>query len=206
MPSQGWSQLISPQQQAAGSAFGSFTTAKSVLNPQSLTDLWRNFFAIGTRLRVTVNMAITTLVTTPGTITFQIMLGPSGTIVVWTSGAIQMNATSHTLLPAKLVVELRCDVVGTGTTAKLFGCSGVLTGPMFTKTIAATDLWGRVSAADAAVSDVTIMVPITAPALGAGFDSTVSNLLDFYGAFSVNNAANVIQVVDYSVEGLNYNS
>lgn len=204
MPSQIWTQLIAPQAQTSGATNFSFTTAKSVINPQCLVDTPRNFFNIGARLRISVLMGISNIVTTPGTITFSVQLGPTGTIAVWSSGAIQLNATAHTLLPASLVINLSCQVVGTGTTAKFMG-QGVLTGVMFTKTIAATDAWGRVSAADTAVSDVTINVPVTAPAQGGGFDSTVGNLLDFYTAMSISNAANGIQIYDYLVESLNYN-
>lgn len=202
MPAQIWSQLITPQMQASGASFGTFTTAKSVINPQSLVDLWRNFFAVGTKLRVKVLMGIGTLVTTPGTVTFELHLG---TIAIWSSGAIQLNATAHTNLPAILEVTTTCQVVGTGTTAKCLGV-GRLSGVMFTRTIAATDAWGRVSAADASVSDVSIVVPITAPAQGTGFDSTISNLLDFYVGFSISSASNTVQVYDYEVESLNYNS
>lgn len=202
MPSQSWMQLLAPQQQAAAAAKNTYTTAVSVINPQSLVDLWRNFWAIGTKMRVKVRFGLSNIVTTPGTVTFQIMMG---SIVVWTSGAIQLNATAHTLVPCELDVTLRCDIVGTGTTAKLYG-QGRLTGPPFTRTIAATDLWGRVSAADNSVSDVTILVPITTPADGGGFDSTISNLLDFWTGFSISNIGNAIQIFDYEVEGLNYSS
>ena len=200
MPAQIWTQLLTPQQQASGAAFGTFTTAKSVINPQSLIDLPRNFFAVGTKLRHRISMGIRSLVTTPGTVTFEIHLG---TIAIWSSGAIQLNATAHTIRPAVLEVTNVCQVVGTGTTAKCLGI-GKLTGVMFTATIAATDSWGRVSAADAKVSDVTLVVPIASPAQGTGFDSTISTLLDFYVGFSVSDAANTVQVFDYEVEGVNY--
>jgi len=193
MPGQLWTQLIAGLQQAAGALFNTYTTAKSVLNPQSLVDLWRNFWAVGTKVRITVHMSVSNIVTTPGTITFQVMMG---TIVVWTSGAIQLNAAAHTLLPAKLVIDLVCQVVGTGTTAKLMG-QGVLTGVMFTKTA------GQV---DGVNSETVINVPVTAPAQGGGFDSTIANLLDFWVGFSINNAGNGVRVEQYEVESLNYNS
>jgi len=74
---------------------------------------------------------------------------------------------------------------------------------MFTKTIAATDLWGRVSAADAAVGEVTIQAPITSPAQGTGFDSTVANIWDFWVGFSVSSASNRVRIDQYTVETLN---
>lgn len=192
MPNQAWNQAVVTQE-AAGTAFGTFTTAKTVINQSNLYALFPNFFKIGTKLRVTVNAALSNIVTTPGTVSFQVMLG---TIVVWTSGAIQLNATAHTSLPMKLVVDLTCQLANTGVggaIAKLMG-QGVLTGVMFTKTAGQTD---------GANSETVINVPVTLPALGTAFDSTISQTLDFWTGFSISNAGNVIQVAQYDVEILN---
>jgi hypothetical protein len=192
MPSQGWEQLV-VSQRAAGTLFNTYTTAKTVINQQDLYGLYAGFFELGRKLRVTVHMAVSNIVTTPGTITFQVMLG---TIVVWTSGAVQLNATAHTLLPAKLVVDLTCQLTNTGVggvVAKLMG-QGVLTGVMFTKTAGQTD---------DAQSDIVINVPTTTPALGTAFDSTISQTLDFWAGFSISNSGNGIQVAQYDVELLN---
>lgn len=193
MPGQIWTQLTTPQQQASGAAFGTFTTAKSVLNPQSLVDLWRNFFAVGTKVRFQAVMGLGSLVTTPGTVTFELHLGA---IAIWSSGAIQLNATAHTIKPAILDVTTVCQVVGTGTTAKCLGV-GRLTGNMFTKTAAQ---------ADGVNSETIITVPVASPAQGTGFDSTIANLLDFWVGFSISDAANTVQVFDWEVESKNYNS
>lgn len=192
MPNQGWSQGVQSQS-AAGTLFNTFTTAKTVINQQDLYGLYAGFFTLGRRLRITVNMAISNIVTTPGTVTFQVMLG---SIVVWTSGAVQLNATAHTLLPAKLVVDLSCQLTNTGAAgvvAKLMGV-GCLTGVMFTKTAGQTD---------GANSETVIMVPVTAPALGTAFDSTISQILDFFVGFSISNSGNGVQVAMYDVEVLN---
>lgn len=201
MPLQTWSQPLTTQE-AAGTSFGSFTTAKTVINQSNLIDHPRNYWQIGKKMRVTVNGAIGTLVTTPGTMVFQVMFG---SVIVWTSGNIQLNATAHTALPFKLVIDMTCQLANTGVggvIAKFMG-TGVLTGTMFTKTIAATDAWGRVSAADAAVSDVTMMVPVTTPALGTAFDGTIAQTQDFFVGFSVSNAANTIRIDQYEVELVN---
>lgn len=201
MPEQHWEEAVISQE-VAGAAYATYTTAKSIINQQDLFPLYGGFFRLGRKLRVTAHMGLSNIVTTPGTVTFQVMLG---TIVAWTSGAIQLNATAHTLLPCKLVVDLTCQLTNTtvnGAIAKLMG-QGVLTGVMFTKTIAATDSWGRISAADNAVSDVTINVPVTSPALGAAFDSTISQTLDFWVGFSISNSGNGVQIAQYDVEILN---
>jgi hypothetical protein len=189
MPSQQWSQLLVTQN-AAGALFNTFTTAKTVINQNCLYGYYANFFKVGQKIRVTVHMAISNIVTTPGTVTFQIMFG---SIVVWSSGAIQLNATAHTLLPAKLVVDLTCQLENTtvgGVVAKFMG-QGVLTGVMFTKTAAQVD---------GVNSETIINVPVTTPALGTAFDGTISQVQDFWAGFSISNAGNGIQVAQYDVE------
>jgi hypothetical protein len=192
MPQQGWNEGVVTQR-AAGALYNTYTTAKTIINQQDLYSLYPGFWTLGKKIRVTAHLAISNIVTTPGTITFQVMLG---SIAVWTSGAIQLNATAHTLLPAKLVVDLTCQLTNTtvgGAIAKLMG-QGVLTGVMFTKTA------GQV---DGVNSETIINVPVTAPALGTAFDSTISQILDFFVAFSISNAGNGVQIAQYDVEFLN---
>ena len=196
MPSQSWQQGsagASAGQRAAGTLFNTYTTAKTVINQQDLISYPPNYFQLGKRLRITVNMAISSLTVTPGTVTFQVMLG---SIVVFTTGAIQLNATAHTLLPARLVVDLVCQLANTGgggVVAKFMG-TGVLTGIMFTLTAAQVDAVNTPGAFPA---------PATTPALGTAFDGTISQILDFWVGFSISNAANGVQVADYFVEDLN---
>jgi hypothetical protein len=192
MPQQGWNEGVVTQK-AAGAAYATYTTAKTVINQQDLYSLYPGFWTLGKKIRVTVHAALSNIVTTPGTVTFQVMLG---TIVAWTSGAIQLNATAHTLLPMKLVVDLTCQLTNTtvgGVIAKLMG-QGVLTGVMFTKTAGQTD---------GANTETVINVPVTTPALGTAFDSTISQILDFWVGFSISNSGNGIQVAQYDVEFLN---
>lgn len=192
MPTQGWNQTLVTQR-TAGTLFNTYTTAKTVINQQDLYGFYANYFQLGSKLRVTVNGAMSSLVTTPGTVTFQVMLG---SIVAWTSGAVQLNATAHTTLPFKLVIDLTCQLTNTavgGAVAKFFG-TGQLTGLMFTLTAGQTD---------SAQGHQTIMVPQTAPALGTAFDSTISQNLDFWVGFSISNAANGVRIDQYDVEALN---
>lgn len=192
MPFQAWNQAIVTQE-AGGAAYATYTTAKTIINQQNLYSFYANFFKIGTKLRVTANMAISNIVTTPGTITFQVMLGA---VVVWTSGAIQLNATAHTSLPAKLVVDLTCQLTNTtvgGAIAKFMG-QGVLTGIMFTLTAAQVDAVNTPGA---------FPVPATLPALGTAFDSTIAQTLDFWVGFSISAGGNGVQIAQYDVEVLN---
>jgi len=192
MPTQGWNQLAVTQR-TAGVLQNTYTTAKTVINQQDLYGFYANYFQLGTKLRVTALFGLSNIVTTPGTVTFQVMLG---SVVAWTSGAVQLNATAHTLAPCKLVVDLTCQLTNTtvgGAVAKLMG-QGVLTGNPFTKTAAQVD---------GVNSETVIMVPTTAPALGTAFDSTVSQILDFWVGFSISNAGNGVQMAQYDVELMN---
>lgn len=183
----------------AGTLLNTYTTAVSVIPAQALYTLPPNYLQIGKSFRVTVLGGLSNIVTTPGTTTMQINMG---SIAAFSTGAIQLNATAHVVLPFRLEAYLTMRSVGTGTTATFMG-QGVLTGVHFTVTIAATDAWGRVSAADAAVSHVVLNVPVAAPAVGAGFNSTIANILDFFLGFSISNVGNGVQVQQYFVEALN---
>jgi hypothetical protein len=177
-------------QTKAGTLYNTYTTAKSVINPEDLVTLPANYDRVGTRFQIKAAGAISNIVTTPGTIVFQVMMGTNASpIVAWSSGNIQLNATAHTLLPFKLELTLRQDSTGNSTNAKFLGL-GYLNGIQFTNTAAQTD-----------ATNTTGMfpVPATAPAVGTGFDSTTANILDFWAGFSISNAGNGIQLYDYEV-------
>lgn len=180
-------------QQASGTLFTTYTTAKRVINAQAVSSIPGGVLQPGTKLAIRVQGAISNIVTTPGTITFQVMLG---SVVAWSSGAVQLNATAHTTLPFRLDIDLTCQLTNTavgGAVAKFFG-TGLLSGVMFTKTAAQTD---------GANTETSMLVPVTAPALGTAFDSTVSQILDFWAGFSISNSGNGIRVDQYDVEALN---
>lgn len=192
MPRQGWAQGLAAQS-VAGTLFATFTTAKTVINQEALYPIGANTLKVGDSFTVTVSGGISNIVTTPGTIVFQIMMG---SVVAWSSGNIQLNATAHTTLPFRLIVDLTVQLVNTtvgGAIAKVVGV-GVLTGVMFTKTAGQTD---------GANTESVIMVPVTAPALGTAFDSTITQTLDFWAGFSISAGGNGIQIWQYRVDGNN---
>lgn len=169
----------------AGTLFNTYTTAKSILNSDELVTYPPGSLTLGSKIQIKAWGGLSNIVTTPGTVTFQIMMG---TIAAWSSGAIQLNATAHTLLPWWLDVSLRVDSTGTTTSAKLIG-GGVLNGIMFTNTAAQTDAVNTTGA---------FPVPATAPAVGTGFDNSISNILDLWVGFSISNAGNGVQLYDYT--------
>lgn len=177
-------------QNAAGTLFNTYTTAKSVINPTALVQLPPNYFTPGKVLRITVSGGISNVVTAQPTFTFQVMLG---SIVVWTSGAITTTTTAHTTIPFWLEVLMRLDTAGSGTAAKFMG-QGKLTGIMWVVSGATADL---------ATGMPTLMAPNTAPAVGTGFDSTIANTLDFWTGIGTSNAGNGVQIQQYIAEALN---
>jgi hypothetical protein len=190
MPKQRWSQAIISQQ-GQGTFFNTFTTAKSVLLPQAVGTLPSQFFETpGDAIRVEVRGAISNIVTTPGTMALQVMIG---SVIAFTTGNIQLNATAHTKLPFRFTAWLTARAVGGGTSAQLQGF-GEVAGVMFTATAAQVD----------GVNTQTILqVPATSPALGTGFDSTIAQTIDLFAAFSISNAGNGIQIEQYEVHSVN---
>lgn len=181
------------RQEAAGTAQNTYTTAKSVINPQALYVVRAGFWRIGRVVRITVTGALSNIVTTPGTFVQQIMLGPTANIVAFTTGNIQLNATAHTLLPFWTDILLTCRAVGATTTANLMGM-GRIQGIQPTLTAGQTD---------ATNTGGIYSAPATAPAVGTGFDSTTASILDFWQGFSISNAGNGVTVHNYIVELLN---
>jgi hypothetical protein len=188
MASQSFQQTLA-RQIAAGTALASYTTAKSVINPQALVTLPPNYLEPGKLLRVKVQGGLSNVITTQCTFTFQVMMG---SIVVHTSGAITTTNVAHTLIPFDYEVLLRVDSVGSGTSAK-FLAQGILRGVMFV-------ISGAVGDPTAGIG--TIMCPNTAPAVGTGFDSTIANIFDFWIGIQTSAAGNGVQIYNYLVEDL----
>lgn len=187
----GYSQLLSCQH-AAGTAFASYTTAKSVINPQAVCVIPGNFLRIGDYLRIRASGGLSNVITTQCQFTFSVQMGPAipTTIVVHTSQALLTTNVAHTLIPFEYEVVMRLDSEGSGTTAK-FLSQGMVSGIMF-------PISGNV--ADPTASIGAVMAPATAPAVGTGFDSTVANYLDFYVGIQTSAAGNGIQIYQYTVE------
>jgi hypothetical protein len=72
-------------------------------------------------LKVVLHGRISNVVTTPGTARFDIRMGPSGTIVVYDTGAMNLNVVAKTNVPFWLEVMLTCRAVGAGTASNFMG-------------------------------------------------------------------------------------
>jgi hypothetical protein len=187
MSAQGWQETLVTAQ-VDGPTLSAFTTAATILPAQAIYTLPANYFdKVGKMLRMKATGRISSF--TSGTFTFNASLGTLGApISVWTPGAITTVA-SLTNQTWELEVDLTCRAVGSGTAATILGV-GRITSSILT---------GSTSGAQA----MSWMLPVTAPAVGSGFDSTITNVVNLFCACSVSNAANAITLHTYALESLN---
>lgn len=176
--------------QAAGAALSNSTTATSILPPHARLLLPGDFFdRPGKKVLIKANGVISTVVTTPGNITFDVRLG---SVIAWNGGASALNIVAQTNASWALEVELTCRAVGISTTANLIGMG---------KWISRASL--NAPAVGTTTGVGTVLLPDTAPVVGTGFDSTASQILDLFATFSIANASNSITLYQYSFESVN---
>lgn len=166
-----------------GTALASSTTATSILPAsRKVAALPIGYFdRIGKSLAFMFSGRISTVVTTPGTLTLELRFGST---VVFSSGAMTLNTTAQTNVNWTLEGELICRAIGAGTSTTLFpkGCR-----------FASHAVIG--SPAPTAGGGGVHMLPYNAaPAVGTGFDNSASQAIDLFGTWSVSNASNSIQL------------
>lgn len=189
MSLQSWAELLIASS-ADGAALNTSTTATSLLPTSAKYTLPANFFnAPGKVLRITLAGRLSNANPTPGNFTIDARLGPTSNIVAANGGAMALNAAAaNTNVAFWAELLATCRTIGTSTAATL----------MYQ--------WRAMSQALSALTTagaVTQFGPASAPAVGTGFDSTIANVLDIFGTFSVSNAANGITIHQYLVESLN---
>src|SRR5262245_37328235 len=108
-----WPEIVA-KQNAAGTLLNTYTTSKSAINADGLWDMPRNYLDIGREFLVEVQGAISNIVTTPGTITCEVKIG---SVVAFTTGAMQLSSTAHTTVPFWLRIKLTCRAIGPSTSA-----------------------------------------------------------------------------------------
>lgn len=163
-------------------------TAASCIPVQNKITLPAGFFQVGKVLRIKAHGRISTVITTPGTLRFDVRVGA---VIAWDGLAVLGDTVvAHTNMPFELEITLTCRAVGSGTSANLIGV-GKLTSESILGTIASSPK-----------GTVVAMLPWnTAPAVGTGFDSTVANTLDLF--FTQTVATGSMTVHGYTVESLN---
>jgi hypothetical protein len=140
--------------------------AASALPTYVPTSIPAGYWQIGRIWRLTAAGRISNVVTTPGTARFDVRLGA---VTAWDSLAIPLNIVAKTNVNWFLQVMLTCRSVGTGTSATLFGQGYWLSEANINTAVPATG-----------PGPGGVLLPYnTAPVVGAGFDSTIANALDF---------------------------
>jgi hypothetical protein len=186
-----WVEVLA-EAQADGTALSNTLTATSLLPPHARATLFpRQLRFVGQQLRVTAAGRISTVVTTPGTLTLDFRLGPTGNIIAWNGGAMALNVVAKTNVTWSLSLLLTVRAVGNGTSANLIGV-----GEFKSEAVIGSPL-------PSAGGSGLLLLPASAPAVGTGFDSTVSMVGDLFGTWSVANASNSIQLHQYTLESLN---
>jgi hypothetical protein len=149
-----------------------------------------SYFYVGKVIKVMMGGRISCAVTTPGTARFDICLGSAGTTVVFDTLALNLNIVAKTTVPWYFEAKLVCRTVGnaTGTTMFPMGCY-----------FASEAVIG--SAAPAAGSNGSLLVPVGTPAVGAGFDNTAASALDVF--FTQTVATGSLTVHSFQVDALN---
>jgi hypothetical protein len=135
----------------------------SMLPTYAKISLQNGFCILGKKLKIVAQGRISNVVTTPGTARFDLRFG---SIVVFDTGAINLNVVAKTNVPWWLEVDVVCRAVGNGTSANLFGFG----------TWQSEALVG--SPANTAGGNGSLNVPVGVPAVGAGFDSTSAQTID----------------------------
>lgn len=171
-----------------GTALASSTAQTSLLPVSALeATIGAGRLKVPSALVFEFSGTMSNIVTTPGTLQFGLRLG---SVDVFLSGLIALNVVAKTSLAWRLSGELITRVMGNGTIGKLFpkGCR-----------FESYSLVG--AAAPTAGSAGICMLPYNAaPAVGNGFDTTVSQLVDFNGQWSISNAGNTITCQGGSID------
>lgn len=179
--------------QGDGSALTNSVAATSLLPSGAKTKIWPLFFRSTEKLlKITAHGRISTVVTTPGTLTIQVRLTDSAATVVsaFDSAAMTLNTVAQTNVHWLLEVWLPCRLIGSA--AQLFGFGRFQSHAVIG------------SAAIGAGGAQTQMLPYnTAPAMGTAFNASLENQVDLFATWSVANAANSITLHNFIVESMN---
>lgn len=176
-----WSTLVNSQ--VDGAAITAAATPTSCIPAAAKFTLPANYFDfIGKKLIIEASGRISSVITTPGTATYDIRFGATK---VFDGLAILLDTVAaHTTMPWTLKIDLTCRAIGTA--GNLFGvgawqCEDILGTP----------------AASPKGSLVAMLPWNTAPAVGSNFDTTVTQQIDMFFTQAV--ATGTMTVHQYAV-------
>lgn len=163
MSNNSWVQTLITQQ-AAGPTLTA-AAAASMLNGQAKFTFPANLLQIGDKLTVKAKGIISNVVTTPGTARFDLRFG---SVVVFDTGALNLNVVAKTSVPWTLELDLLVRSIGSGTAATLWG-----QGEFKSEAVIGAPL-------PSVGGNGVLNVPVASLAVSTGFDSTVSFAIDSF--------------------------
>lgn len=171
-----------------GPAITNTVTQGSIIPTDAKVVLPANYFQLGTVLKITAQGRVSNVVTTPGTLLFQVLFGATA-VYNNAAAAMNLNVVAKTNVTWWLEILMTCRAVGTA--ANLMGI-----GQWTSESVVGAP-------ANTAGGAGSLFIPASAPAVGSNFDSTVSQAIDLQAKFSVATATTSIQTHEYKVEALN---
>lgn len=189
MSRQSWQETLVASS-ADGPALSATTTQASIIPTDAKLVLPANWHQVGTVLKITAQGRISNVVTTPGTLLFQLLYGATA-VFNNAAAAMNLNVVAKTNVTWWLEIMLTCRSIGSGSLATLLGVGQ----------------WTSESAVGSPVNTAggagSLFIPPSAPAVGSGFDSTAPQTVDLQAKFSVATAGTALTVHEYKVESLN---
>jgi hypothetical protein len=177
--------LVFGSNTADGATLTNSTVAANIMPASGLASIPGGTLQVGSMLKITMRGRISTVVTTPGTLTFDVRFG---SVIVSAFGAAALNTTAQTNAQWMLEILAQIRSVGSGTAATALCTAGFISRAVI----------GSPGAAAGGAGE--LLLPETAPAVGTGFDSTAAFAVNVFAAWSVANAANSITVHQSLVE------
>lgn len=159
--------------------------AASCIPVASRLILPNNYWTVGKQWKIKLQGRISCVVTTPGTARFDLRTGPSGTIVAFDSGALNLNIVAKTTVPFDLDIDLTCRAVGNGAQTTLFGI-----GKFSSEAVVGSPL-------PSVGGNGTLLCPVGVPGVGTGFDNTAANAVDMF--FTQTLATGSLTVHNYEI-------
>lgn len=177
--------LVLAAAQTDGTALANSTTATNILHASGIPTIPAGALQVGSTIKVIVKGRVSTLATTPGTLTLDVRLG---SVIVFNGGAMTLNTTAQSNATFEFEALLTVRALGTVTSANILG-----TGRFTSRAVVG-------SAAAAAGGVGSLLLPDTAPAVGTGFDSTAAQSVNVFATWQTANAANSIQTHQSLIE------
>lgn len=173
----GWAETLITSE-IDSTALTASTTPTSILPPAAVYTMPPGFLKVGAVLRIKATGRVSNIVTTPGTLLLDVRVGAS--TVILPGVAMQLNAVAKTNVSWWLDIVMTCRAIGNGTLGSIMGngtwCSESVVGSPVPATGGAGTLW---------------LQPVT-PVVGTGFDTTVSQTINLFGTWSLNNANSIL--------------